>query len=272
MCIGRNGVVIIGEHILESESTAWLPGRVLELGLVACSGITHLPEFITFASSHLQSCKLRYCDDMEWIITSGWSTFPNLECLQIDGLSKLNNLCKGIPEEGTLANLLVLRVHACNGLRTFLSIVLVKNLKNLEEIVIEDCKRVEEIIGDGTGNEEWTVILPRLCKLRLSSLPKLISIYSEVMICDSLSTIEVLECPELKTLPFFMEIRVALIHSLKQIKGSRKWCEELKKSYPDCIRLLHSLFREEPQSSATYLNFEADWHSNASSNSSFGPR
>lgn len=270
--IGRNGIAFVGINLSERESPAWLPGRMLELGLFACSGITCLPEFITSASSELQRCKLQHCDDMRWIITSGWSTFPNLECLQIMGLRKLRSLCKRTPEEGTLANLKVLHIIACNIIRNSLSFALVQNLKNLEEIVVEDCKRIEEIIGDGSKNEEVTevsnaeVVLPQLRKLRLRSLPRLRRICRNVMTCDSLSAIEVVECPELKTLP--------LIHSLKQIKVSRKWYEELKESHPDCIRLRSSLFREEPESSAANQNFGSgdDRYSGASASSSFGPR
>ncbi|XP_027063745.1 probable disease resistance protein At1g61300 isoform X1 [Coffea arabica] len=291
MHFGRNSVALIGAHMFHREIPALLPGRIHELVLLACSGINHLPTSISFASSQLQICKLQHCDDMEWIITSGWSTFPTLESLEIEGLGKLHTFCMGIPQEGTLANLKVLHVTQCNDLKTVLSFELVQNLKSLEEIVIENCERIEEIIGDERGGEDVTqvdnaeIILPRLQKLKLSSLPRLTSIcWNRVMICDSLSIIEVHKCPELTALPFFVEIRQPLIQSLKQIKGSRRWREDLTKSHPDCIGLLYSIFKVtqssaaydifEPQNSAANEIFEEDDGRNIgeSASSSFGPR
>lgn len=293
MRFGRNSVALIGAHMFDGESPTLQPGRIHELILLACSGVNHLPISISFASSQLQICKFQHCDDMEWIITSGWKTFPTLEWLEIEGLGKLHTLCMGIPQEGTLANLKVLHV------KRVLSFELAQNLQSLEEIFVANCERIAEIIGDRREGEDATqvdnakVILPRLQKLKLNSLPRLTSIcHSRVMICDSLSTIEVYKCPELKALPFFMEIRQPLIQSLKQIKGSRRWCQDLMLSHPYCIRLLDSLFREpqrsalddifeprsstinEPQSSTANEIFEADDGRSVveSASSSFGPR
>ncbi|PIN11088.1 Apoptotic ATPase [Handroanthus impetiginosus] len=81
----------------------------------------------------------RHCDRMEFIIVDAWSTFPNLEWLKIEGLSKLRGICNGFVPEGTLANLKVLHVSGCNNLTTLLAHELAKNLKSLVEISIENC-------------------------------------------------------------------------------------------------------------------------------------
>ncbi|KAL3509468.1 hypothetical protein ACH5RR_028869 [Cinchona calisaya] len=165
---------------------------------------------------------------MEWIITPEWRTSVKLEWLNIEGSRKLISISKGVPPEGTLANLEVLRSY-CNSMRNSLSFELVQNLKDLQEIVIENCRRVETIIAATEDIDQINevnsaeVILPKLQKLLLRSLPALRTICSSVTICDSLSFIEVVKCPELKVLPFFMEIRQQLVDSLKEIKGNRNW-------------------------------------------------
>ncbi|KAI3465781.1 hypothetical protein Pfo_022444, partial [Paulownia fortunei] len=119
----------------------------IELAIHACPSITHLPVFITAAASKLQCCRIQYCEQMEFIIVAEWSTFPNLELLEIDGLSKLNGLCKGTVPAGTLASLKVLHVRACNSLKTLLPLELVQHLRNLVELKIENCEKIAEVIA-----------------------------------------------------------------------------------------------------------------------------
>lgn len=271
---GKNSIGLFGIHIVEREASSWLPG-ILELVIHECSGITHLPMFIMNASSDLKRCKIKYCDEMEWIITPEWGIFPNLELLEIEGLSRLQNICKEIPPAGTLSNLKVLNFIACDNLLTLLPLELVQQLKNLEELELESCSMLEEIIVSEAVNEETIqenngeVVLPSLQKLRLVSIPRLRSICRGPMICDSLTIIEVVDCPELEILPFFLELRQTLVDSLKQIKGSRGWWRTLERNHPTATSLLAPLLRPEwEHSSATNEHS----HSGSSGNSSFGPR
>ncbi|KAL2466356.1 Disease resistance protein [Abeliophyllum distichum] len=272
-CVGFYGV----EHIYERLSPAWLPGRILELEIHECPGITHLPVFITAAASRLQHCKIRYCDEMEWIITAEWSTFPNLEWLEIEGLCKLHQLSKGITPAGTLASLKILHVTACNDLRTLLPFDLVLQLINLEEIAVQNCETIVDIIAEGEEDQRVTeinnaeIVLPRLQKLKLSSLPELKHIVNGIMTCDSLSSIEVYKCDELKMLPFFVEIRQQLLHSLKQIKGSKGWWKALTRNHKDVLNLLYPIFKEEPENSSLEEDVRSI-HSEGSVASSYGPR
>ncbi|XP_049399432.1 disease resistance protein RPS2-like [Solanum stenotomum] len=271
---GKNSVGFFGIYIVETEASSWLPG-ILELVIHECSGITHLPMFIMNDSSDLKRCKIKYCDEMEWIITPEWGTFPNLELLEIEGLSRLQNICKGIPPTGTLSNLKVLNVIACDNLMTLLPLELVQHLKNLEKLELENCSMLEEIIVTDAENEEiiqennGEVVLPSLQKLRLVSIPRLRSICRGPMICDSLTTIEVVECPELKILPFFLEMRQQLAASLKQIKGSRSWWQALRRKHPTATSLLAPLLRPEREYSSPANEHS---HSGSSGNSSFGGR
>ncbi|CAA2980628.1 disease resistance RPS2-like [Olea europaea subsp. europaea] len=284
---GKNSIGFFGVHICERLNPAWLPGRILELEIHECSGITHLPVFITAAASRLQLCKIRYCDEMKWIFTAEWSSFSNLEWLEIEGLSNLSQICKGIPPAGTLASLKILQVTACNDLKILLPLVLVQHLRNLEEITIQNCDKIMEIIAAGEENQGVTevndgeIILPRLQKLKLSYLPELKHIFNGIMTCDSLSSIEVYRCTELKMLPFFVEIRQQLLRSLKQIKGTKRWWRALERNHEDALNLLYPVFKEVQENSSLEEEGEegegeegdmCSVHSEGSINSSYGPR
>ncbi|MCD9643719.1 40S ribosomal protein [Datura stramonium] len=263
---GKNSVGLFGIHIVDEEAPSWFPG-ILELAIHECFGITHLPMFIMNASSYLKRCKIKYCDELEWIITLEWGTFPSLELLEIEGLSRLQNICKGIPPASTLSNLKVLNVISCDNLKTLLPLELVKQLKNLEELELESCSMLEEIVTEAENEEDiqensGKVVLPSLRKLSLVSIPRLRSICRGPMICDSLTTIQIIDCPELKILPFSLEIRQKLVVSLKQIKGRGRWCQALEWN--------HSLVTPEREQHSSAANEHSQGDS--SGNSSFGPR
>ncbi|OIT19542.1 disease resistance protein [Nicotiana attenuata] len=108
----------------------------------------------------------------------------------------------------------------------------------------------------------------------LSDIPTLRSICRGPMICDSLTSIEVIDCPELEIIPFFLEIRQQLVDSLKQIiKGSRRWWWTLGRNHPIPTSLLAPLFKPE---SAPNEDIRVDSKTvnsyDGSSGSSFGQR
>jgi disease resistance protein RPS2 len=88
-------------------------------------------------------------------------------------------------------------------------LVLLPNLVKLEEIIVEDCEKMEEIIG-GTRPDEEGVMgeetssnniefkLPKLRELVLRGLPELKSICSAKLICDSIEEIEVRNCEKME--------------------------------------------------------------------------
>jgi disease resistance protein RPS2 len=85
-------------------------------------------------------------------------------------------------------------------------LVLLPSLVNLEEITVEDCEKMQEIIG-GTRPDEEGVMgsssniefkLPKLKTLELEGLPELKSICSAKLICDSIEVIEVRNCEKIE--------------------------------------------------------------------------
>ncbi|GFP98832.1 disease resistance protein at4g27190 [Phtheirospermum japonicum] len=239
--IGKNSVGFFGVDMYETSCPGWLPDRVIELAIHACPSITHLPIFITAAASKLQRCIIQYCEKMEFIIVAEWLTFPNMEWLEIEGLSNLCGLCKEIAHAGTFSGLKVLHVRACNSLKTLIPHELGQHLINLVEIKIENCEKISQVISDGNDGD---IVFPALEILKLSCLPELKQISGGVMICDLLSSVDVYRCPELTRLSFLVDIRDELVHSLKQIRGSKKWWKGLMRNQENGANRLRPVYEE----------------------------
>ena len=105
---------------------------------------------------------------------------------------------------------------------------MLQNLANLEQIRVEDCERLEEIIEE-EGKE--TAIFPRLRNLLLDGLPRLETICSSsnAMVCDSLQKIKILKCPKLKRLPLSLrDEQLSSPPSSLEIVTEKGWWELLE--------------------------------------------
>ncbi|PIA26908.1 LOW QUALITY PROTEIN: hypothetical protein AQUCO_08500001v1, partial [Aquilegia coerulea] len=151
--------------------------------------------------------------------------FPqNTKRVEIDSfhdLTRLNELGRLIKE--------VLYISYCHNLKNVLSSSrLSQLLQNLEEIWVIQCDELEKLIGEEEENKRnvetpIAVQLPRFKKLVFVNLPKLKSIWKGVMICDSLESVYVNNCSELKKLPQFKgKEQSTPPTTLKEIEGSRK--------------------------------------------------
>ncbi|GLT61713.1 hypothetical protein SLA2020_344000 [Shorea laevis] len=127
-------------------------------------------------------------------------------------------------------------------------------LRSLEEIDIEGCKQMEEIIAwvkDEAGEKEGVIqlILPKLKSLQLKELPALKSICSRkaVMVCDSLEEMLIENCEGLRRIPLYLSLldngQPSLPPSLKQIKvwpqaWGGTWWESLEWDHPNAKAVL----------------------------------
>ncbi|XP_058105980.1 disease resistance protein At4g27190-like isoform X2 [Magnolia sinica] len=196
------------------------------LRLENCKGLTDLSKFQGDLKSltYLQVIK---CSGVECIIDCREVGDDVFQCLQWLSLSDLPNLEKvfdgGAPQPNTrLQNLRKIYVFRCPKIRCLFSSNMVEYLHQLEEIRVQFCYEMEEIIeGDMLPHNSF----PRLRILQLAGLSKLVSICRQRLIFKSLEEMEVTYCPMLKKLPLFS----SSIHQIKgEIEGEREWWEGLE--------------------------------------------
>ncbi|GLU15778.1 hypothetical protein SLE2022_322450 [Rubroshorea leprosula] len=135
---------------------------------------------------------------------------PVLDKLELLNLQMLPKLCELVRvEEATtpphiFSNLKTLIIKDCEGMTKLLPLELQQAFQNLEEIDVDGCKQMEEIITSSdsdASSDKFT--FPKLKILQLTYLPQLKSICSAkgVMVCYSIEVIKIWSCKELKRIP-----------------------------------------------------------------------
>ena len=127
-------------------------------------------------------------------------------------------------------------------------------MQNLEQIEVYHCEHLEEIIGGAEASDdeveeeakEIVKIFPRLRNLTLQYLPELKTICSSsnVILCDSLNSIEIYKCPKLKRLPLSLHLidgELSSPPSSLLIKIEKEWCELLEWDNHDMKMVLEPL-------------------------------
>ncbi|GLU14835.1 hypothetical protein SLE2022_313800 [Rubroshorea leprosula] len=234
------------------------------LQITECSDVKILSETSLFnTATDLRYCEINDCERLECMLdlfssSSVCSSFDKLEILWLNNLRNLQVLVKLEAQAASapstsraprptpssiFSNLKIFEIRNCPRIKKLFPFELLKGLQNLEEIDVEDCQRVEEIIEAGDQKETITTVgnnetirlgLPKLRKLRLKELPKLKSICTTrgVMVCDSLQSIEIYECPMLNRIPLYLPLlpngEPSLPSLLKEIRiESKEWWELL---------------------------------------------
>ncbi|XP_027171994.1 putative disease resistance protein At4g10780 [Coffea eugenioides] len=196
---------------------------------------------------------------------SSFSPLRGLEELRLWSLPNLVGLFYGeskpyLLPAGTFSSLKVLWIFTCHNMKQLFTVQLLQSLQNLEVLYVKDCEGLEEIAADGNGVGQGggegtqltssegataTVILPKLWRLRLTSLPQLKNICKAAMICNSIEDIGIFNCPNLKRLPLFLStingppylLPAGTFSSLKEMWISE--CHSMKQLFT--VQLLQSL-------------------------------
>uniref|UniRef100_A0A6N2KQH9 Uncharacterized protein n=1 Tax=Salix viminalis TaxID=40686 RepID=A0A6N2KQH9_SALVM len=182
-------------------------------------------------SIELEVIHIEDCNSLECLVSSSWLCSAPLP-------SPSYNAIFSVLKE--------LKCYRCGSMKKLLPPVLAPNLVNLERIEVEQCEKMEEIIG-GTRSDEQGVLdeerssstsseirLPKLRILILKGLPKLKSICNSKLICDSLQDIKASECNSMEilvpsswsSLLNLEEINVRYCDKMEEIIGGTRSDEE----------------------------------------------
>ncbi|KAH7835600.1 hypothetical protein Vadar_027809 [Vaccinium darrowii] len=148
----------------------------------------------------------------------------SLEKLVILYMKNLESIWKGPVGTGSLSNLKSLALHTCPCLTTLFTIDMLNNLRNLEELIVEDCPKIDSLVSLKSSGSNSGCFLSNLKKISLLELPKLASISSGLFIAPKLERMVIFYCPKLEKLST-MDVSST---NLKVIKGEKEWWEALK--------------------------------------------
>ena len=216
-----------------------IPDAVLEV--LTCTTAFYLDHHINVCSlsefgvsnfNGLRFCVLRECPKIQAIIGNkelSEAVFPVLEHLSINYLSNFSKISEGMIPQGSFAKLRILTVHACPSVQFVFASSMLQFFSKLEDLIVEDCPAIEEIIFQdpvvGSGSDK----LPSLKRLKLHYLPRLVNIMKGAW--PPLESISIYDCPRLKKLGF----KSNTCHTLKEIKAENDWWEDL--DMQDTLRL-----------------------------------
>ncbi|KAG4179514.1 hypothetical protein ERO13_A10G109850v2 [Gossypium hirsutum] len=217
-----------------------------------------LDPFAGFASS-MQQCKSNLIKYRLQVGPSCWEherdKFVSIN--ELEFCQELSELIKveGLIQSATFSHLKRVLIWRCMSMKTLFAHWLLPNLQNLEEIWVEDCDELVEILGTSTleddqdaekGSDAFIKFnLPKLRNLELHALPELKSICSRsgAMICDSLQVINVSCCDKLKRIPPFVPLIVngqpyGYAPTSLKITSSTFWWESLEWDDPNFKNVL----------------------------------
>ncbi|KAL7235694.1 hypothetical protein ACSBR1_019062 [Camellia fascicularis] len=148
----------------------------------------------------------------------------SLQYLSIHYMKNMESICQGSVGKGCLSNLKFLALHTCLSLTTIFTVGMLRNLVNLEELIVEDCTKISSLVDLKNSDSKSGHFLPSLKKILLLELPKLVSISNGLCIAPKLERMVIFYCPKLVKLST-MEVSGK---DLKVIKGENEWWRALK--------------------------------------------
>uniref|UniRef100_A0A2N9EX05 NB-ARC domain-containing protein n=1 Tax=Fagus sylvatica TaxID=28930 RepID=A0A2N9EX05_FAGSY len=250
------------------EDPLLLPEDIEFLYIQECNDVRSLCGIPSLKNAtNLKACVIKKCNGVEHVLSyysSSSSILPlqSLESLRLAFLQNLSDLIRcdtafsRSPPSGTLACLKEIRIYNCPNIKKLLMPGLLTCLQNLEEIHVEDCRQMVEIVAAASGEDEDEVeknkeglgtimfTLPKLRCLQLWDLPQLKSICpgNAVLVCDSLQDIIVRYCRKLKRIPLSLPLvdgQPSPPPSLQIIKAfPNQWWESLEWDHPNAKNVL----------------------------------
>ena len=192
-------------------------------GLINHKGVSRLSDFGIENMDNMLVCLIERCNEIETIINGNGITKGVLGCLEdlcVNNVLKLESIWQGPVHAGSLTQLTSLMLVKCPELKKIFSNGMIQQLFELQDLKVEGCDQIEEIIMESENIGLESCSLPRLKTLVLLDLPKLRSIWvSDSLKWPSLQSITISMCDMLKRLPF----NIANATKLRRIEGQQSW-------------------------------------------------
>ncbi|KAL0915378.1 hypothetical protein M5K25_015790 [Dendrobium thyrsiflorum] len=248
------GVGIVLESIEDLNQLAQLNVLTWRLGLRKLVGFNEPLQLLSpfqLGSRNIrcsiQKLEIKFCESLEVVsmVCDGGgdkSSLSSLEEVELRRLPKLREIIwRGVCPAEMLPNLTVLTISGCHNLRNLSWVIQLPSLVNL---TVYRCSEMEQIVNvdneigldgeeeNGVGAAGWEFrSLRRLCLRDLKSL----RVFGGPFTFSSLEIMHVIDCPEMKALPFRKEMDV---RKLKEIWGDRQWWQNLDMEDDDRAALL----------------------------------
>ncbi|PON44593.1 AAA+ ATPase domain containing protein [Parasponia andersonii] len=243
---------------MEGEDSLVLPTDVQYLYFHECHDVQSLCDIASLSTStNLNTLVINNCEGIECVISSSSTHCTPLQPLESLRLAFLQNLhtfyMRNIAESpivptGTFSSLKEFRMYNCPSIKILFTPQMLTCLQNLEEIHVEDCGQIVEIIAAPTDDDAVemyreegpgtiTNTLPKLKALQLWNLSELRSICSYgILVCDSLQYVAVRYCKKLKRIPISLpqlDDQPSPLPSLQIIKAyPKEWWDSLEWEHP----------------------------------------
>ena len=143
-------------------------------------------------------------------LPEGRRYLERLKELRLDNLSQLASIWKGPAQLADFRNVKIVIVIKCNKLKYLFLPTMSQGLSKLEELWVEDCSDLDEIIQKDGGITLDKITFSRLKTLALQNLAHLVNFYdaNSSLECPFMEHLHVRDCPNFRTSNF---------HSSKQV-------------------------------------------------------
>ncbi|TYH60416.1 hypothetical protein ES332_D08G290700v1 [Gossypium tomentosum] len=231
-----------------------LPNGIQSLDIHDCHGVASLCDISSLNNAtDLRSLEISKCDDVKYAFHASSSTcFRSLESLRLIDLLNFVSLsykagAAALPND-MFSNLKSFRIHRCPNIKRLFTPGLLLQLHSLSVIEVTFCPQMKDIIAEDSDESienhsidmKKTTNHPMLRHLVLCELPKLKSIYTQTLHCDSLQVIEVFGCPRLNRIPFSPS---PVPSNLDKILATKEWWESLEWDQPNAKTAFQPYFK-----------------------------
>ncbi|KAL3736194.1 hypothetical protein ACJRO7_025189 [Eucalyptus globulus] len=223
-------------------------------------GMGSLMDIPSIINCNLRVCGLKRIPGMEHLVLLSLNTpadyyapLQSLEYLKLDALDDLHALVEAVafaarPLPGWISEgkgfwgLKTVYIYKCCKMKNLLMDTLLSLLANLENLHIQECEVMEEVIAVTEADDlTSTLSLPKLRTLCLRDLQALKSICGRTIMCNSLQYVTLQQCKKIErialrvSLPHDGELPRGKDNSLRAIhvgKDEKEWWESVKWDSP----------------------------------------